>query len=219
MSFANVENTSFVFEAVDSRGYTTTKTVYPTVMVAYIPLTCNPKVLRPTPTGSTISVQASGNYFRGSFGLYSNTLTLQYRYKESGGSYCSWKTIPSTNISVGASNYQTDGAIILDEEFDYQKSYVFQIRAIDGIEGYQLTSVTKSVTVQRGIPVFDWGENDFNVNGDLRMSDVSILDIIYPVGSVYISTSSTMPTALAIGGMLWETSTKVGDMYCWKRIS
>ena len=38
----------------------------------------------------------------------------------------------------------------------YESEYTIQIVAAD-----KLASVTKTVTIRRGIPVFDWGENDF----------------------------------------------------------
>jgi hypothetical protein len=215
--FTNVSKTSFDFSATDSRGYTTTLTVRPDV-VQYIILTCNPKVTRPTPTGTSMSIQASGNYFRGSFGAYSNTLKLQYRYRESGGSYGSWVTIDSANLTIGTTSYRTNGSIILDDEFDYQKSYDFQVRAMDGIDGCTLTTAQSTLSVQKGIPLFDWGENDFNVNGDLRMSNVSLLEIIYPIGSVYMSVESRLPQALTSNGMSWDPLPNVGDMYCWARV-
>ena len=134
LTLSNTDKTSFAFSATDSRGYNVTKTVRPTV-VSYIVLTCNPTITRPTPTGSAITLRVTGNMYRGSFGAYSNTLTLQYRYKEDGGSYGSWKTINSASIVFGTSSYRTTDAITLDGEFDYQKSYVFQVRATDGSAG------------------------------------------------------------------------------------
>lgn len=107
----------------------------------------------------------------------------------------------------------------MDDEFDYQKAYEFQIKATDGANGLVLTTAQRTVSVQRGVPVFDWGQNDFNVNADIRMFNISLLDIIYPVGSVYTSTNSTLPPALTTGGMTWEPMPQVGDVYYWKRVS
>lgn len=218
LTLFDTDQTSFLFAVTDSRGYTTTKTITPTV-VPYVVLTCNPMIARKTPTGSTMVIQLSGNVFRGSFGAYSNTLTIQYRYKEDGGSYGPWKTIDPTKIIFGASNYRTNGQSELDDEFDYQKAYEFQIKATDGANGLVLTTAQRTVSVQRGVPVFDWGQNDFNVNADIRMFNISLLDIIYPVGSVYTSTNSTLPPALTTGGMTWEPMPQVGDVYYWKRVS
>lgn len=218
LTLSNTDKTSFDFSATDSRGYTASKTINPTV-VSYVVLTCNPTVARPTPTGSTMTINITGNVFRGSFGAYSNTLTLQYRYRESGGSYSSWKTIDSAKVVFGTSSYRTNGAITLNDEFDYQKAYDFQIKATDGANGVVLTTAQQTVTVQKGVPVFDWCESDFNVNADIRMFNISLLDIIYPVGSVFLSSSSTLPSSLTTGDMNWISISKIGNAYCWKRTS
>lgn len=217
-TFNSTDKTSFSFSATDSRKYTTTKTVTPPV-ISYVVLTCNPTIARPTPTGTTMTMDIRGNVYRGSFGAYSNTLTLQYRYKEAGGSYGSWKTINASQITFGTSSYRTTGMIILEDEFDYQKSYTFQVKATDGAGGHVLSTATSTQDVQRGVPVFDWGQNDFNVNVDLRMYNVSLLDIIYPVGAVFVSASTTLPSPLNTGGMAWTSTSKIGDLYCWKRTS
>jgi len=161
-TFTNVSTTSFVFKATDSRGYTSSHTETPT-MIAYVNLTCNPLIYRPTPTGSEIVMTLSGDLYRGSFGAYSNSLTLQYRYKQQGGSYGSWTTI-SSGITYGTNSYRIASAMSLGNSFDYQKEYVFQVKAYDGANGTTLSTVTKTITVQRGTPVFDWGEDDFNFN-------------------------------------------------------
>lgn len=160
----------------------------------------------------------NGNVYRGSFGAYSNTLTLKYRYRESTSStYTAWQTVASTNIIYGTSSYSSNKSINLGDEFDYQKSYVFQVQATDGGGGVTLSSVTQTVTVERGIPVFDWGSDDFNVNGDLKLNNVSILNIMYPVGSVYMHSSSTLPTAISNIGTWTSLTTGITGVYGWKR--
>lgn len=175
-TFNGVSGTSFKFEATDSRGYYGSKTVTPT-MVNYVVLTINPTLSRPTPTGSSIVMSFSGNYYRGSFGAYNNTLTLRYRYKEStNASYGSWQTIASTSYVFGTNSFRTTSNISIGNNFDYQKSYDFQVRAYDGANGTTLTSVTKTITVKRGIPVFDWGENDFNFHVPIKIGNTTLTE-------------------------------------------
>lgn len=45
-------------------------------------------------------------------------------------------------------------------------------------------------------------QKDLNVVGDIKIKNVSILDLIYPIGSIYLSVNSTNPSTL-IGGT-WE---------------
>lgn len=176
-NYTSVSATSFSFDATDSRGYSGSQTVNPSV-IAYIQLTINPTVERPVPTGDTVELSFSGNYYRGSFGAYSNTLTIRYRYKEtttaafSGG----WTTVPSTSIVYGTGTYRTSAAITLGDTFDYRKSYDFQIQAYDGANGTALTTVTRNLVIKRGIPVFDWGENDFNFHVPVKIGDTTLTE-------------------------------------------
>lgn len=219
--YNNCSETSFVFKAVDSRGYSTSITKTPTV-VAYIQLTINPVLLRPTPTGSNITMSFSGDFYRGSFGAATNTLTIYYRYKESGGSYGSWKTVESTKIVFGSHSYTSSETFSLDDEFNYQKEYQFQIMAVDGTSENPLSTVIKTVIVPRGTPVFDWGENDFNFNVPVMIDNVNLLNIIYPIGSVYMTASSSLPAVMSKIGT-WEhigdDSVSTTNIYVWKRTS
>lgn len=243
-TYSNVSATSFAFYAIDSRDYDTTVTISPSV-VNYITLTCNPNIYRDAPTGSTISMDVSGNFYKGSFGAYSNTLTLKYRYKQVGGSYPStaqiledgttsdangWITVNTSLITKGTSSYRSTNTLALQsypttddsgntvyEGFDYHIDYEFQVKVSDGTADYTLTTVTKTVSVPRGIPVYDWGENDFNFNVPVMLNNVNILNIIYPVGAVYMHSSSTIPTVLNSVGTWSSVTTGISGVYAWKR--
>lgn len=218
-TFNNVADKSFVFKATDTRGYSKSVTVTPTV-VDYVQLTCNPTLARLSPTSSTVAMSVSGSIYRGSFGeysKYSNTLTMEFRYKEVGGTYNEWTTIDGNNIIFGTAKYYSNADIQLGDEFDYKKDYDFQIRAKDGADGYVLSTVTKTVTVSRGIPICDWGANDFNFNVPIMLNNVNILNIIYPVGAVYMHSSSTLPSAIGSIGTWSSISSGITDVYAWKR--
>lgn len=149
-SFTNVDTASFVFTITDSRGNTTTQTVNKT-LIPYVKLTCN---LNATATvDGKITLNVKGNYFNGSFGATANTLNIQYRYKENNGTYGSWINATATL----SNNTYTANATITG--LDYRKTYIVQAKAKDQI--YDLTTNEKRV---KAIPVFDWGENDFQFN-------------------------------------------------------
>lgn len=170
VDYKNCDLTSFTFRATDSRGFGGSKTITPTV-INYIPLTVNPVLQRESSTGSTIYLSVTGNYFNGSFGKNSNTLTIKYRYKEAGEeTYSSWETINSAYLSTYSGGYSVS-SIALSETFDYKKQFDFQIRARDGLSDTVLTTVTKDVTVAGGFPVFDWGKSDFRFNVPIYVSD------------------------------------------------
>ena len=152
-----VTSNKFTFSVTDSRGYTTTQTVTKT-MVNYVELTCS---LSNTSfnTDGVIAFGIKGNYFNGSFGATNNSLTVEYRYKVSGGSYGSWTAATAT---VTNNTYTANVSI---SGLDYQSKYVIEVRAVDKIR-----TITPDAKTMSCIPVFDWGEDDFNFNVPVTMN-------------------------------------------------
>lgn len=160
-TFYDVESNVVSLTATDSRGNSTTKTVTLT-LVNYVKLTCNPTFTYPDTNGS-ISFPIRGNYFSGSFGSTSNTLTVQYRYKYTTDTgevvdYGEWVTVEPT---IEGTTYN---AAVSLTGLNYLYSYTFQVRAVD-----KIATVNAEATVQAR-PVFDWGKDDFNINGNLGLS-------------------------------------------------
>lgn len=198
----NVENNVFNFEIEDSRGNTATTSITKT-LVNYVKLTCNLGNAVPDVSGN-YELNLTGNYFSQSFGSVSNSLTLQYRYKLSSSSvWSSWISI--TIGTLTGSTYNITRTITIDD-FDYSQAYDIQARALDKL--MTVESVSKTI---KATPVFDWSETDFNINAELRLGGKSIFDVLYPVGSVYMSVSSTNP-----GNIFGGTWTQISGrfLYC-----
>lgn len=202
--FENVSETYFSFRAEDTRGMKVQKTIHP-IIIPYIQLTINPILSRPSPTGNKIELDFSGDVFRGDFGEEENTLTVQYRFKEPDGSFGDWRQIESTKIVYGTQSYCSDGIITLQDDFDYRKEYQFQIKASDGSADTtksRLSEVVKVLNVAKGIPVFDWGENDFNfnvpvnVNGSISINHTN-LDYVVEYGEKYTWTYRKWDSGIA----------------------
>lgn len=187
-----VQNNSFAFTVKDSRGNITSQSLTRT-MINYVKLTADLSV-KMTVAGEA-TLKCTGNYFDGSFGSQSNTLTFQYRYKELNGSYGDWVT---ATPSKSGNTYSISPTI---SGLDYRKKYIFQFNVID-----KLMNVNSAEISARALPVFDWSEEDFNFNVPVTFSggfDTSfLLNTIYPVGSIYMSVNSTNPATL-FGGT-WE---------------
>ena len=75
---------------------------------------------------------------------------VSVRYRLSDGE---WKT-----MAVTGDTNQFYGEVRLSG-LDYRKSHTFQVEITDGTE-----TLTKTVTLGRGLPVFDWSGEDFNFN-------------------------------------------------------
>ena len=151
------------FTATDSRGYSNTATANRTV-IKYV----KPTISIGTPTITTEGVATftiKGNWFNGSFGATNNTLTVQYAYGMVGGTYSAWQ-----NATITKSG-NTFSANITVSNLDYTKRYNFKAKAVD-----KLNTINSAVVAAQAIPIFDWGENDFKVNGDFRATGKTTLD-------------------------------------------
>lgn len=179
--FNNVESASFDFSVTDSRGNTFKKTLVKT-LVDYIRPTANIKA-DISPDG-IITGTISGNFFNGSFGSKSNTLTVQYEYKTSDGSYGSWtKVTPTKNGNTYTADFTISG-------LDYRNKYVVKAMVFDKL----YTKYSNEPTLNC-LPVFDWSENDFNFNvpinvngnvslsGELTIGDTNVLDEISTINN------------------------------------
>jgi hypothetical protein len=138
-----VSDTQIRFAAKDSRGYITDIPVRFNV-VPYVLLTCVASAERTDPTSGNARLTIKGNYFSGSFGKTSNSLSINY-------------TLNGTTVSISptiSNNTYTASADLTG--LDYQNQYNISVAVVD-----KLSTVNTSVTVKKGIPVFDWGESDF----------------------------------------------------------
>lgn len=182
-----IESTSIAFKAVDSRGYSATATIKPTI-IKYVRLTANVTLTRDDPTSGNATLKITGDYYDGKFGSggQSNTLTVKYRLKKSSGSYSSYVTVavsPKDNayaVSVSLSG------------LDYESSYTAQVVVADALD-----SVSKTSSVQPGIPVFDWGESDFAVHVMMLLQAGLTANTVSYIGAAEDSTEAEYETWLS----------------------
>ena len=152
-TIANVETGTFDFWAKDSREYPGSDKEVKT-LVLYEKLTNNATVHRTEPTGGNATLTLEGNYFNGSFGAASNSLTVKYR--QGNGSYV---TVTPT---ITGNKYSATVAL---SGLEYTQSFTYEVVVSD-----KISTVTKTLTLQKGIPVFDWGEDDFAFNVPVKIN-------------------------------------------------
>ena len=216
-TFVGHNNGVFKFGATDTRNRSATQTITlaaidyrsPTVSIDDVEIN----------TSGVATIDISGTWFKGSFGKVSNDITISYRYKtSSSSSWGSWTTIPNaTKYDDG-----TYSATTTKSGLSYTETYNFEARVQDAIN-----TVSSKEYTAKSLPVFDWSADDFNFNvpvsvlpptesnnpttkqyvdnlvNPLAEKFASIIDIVYPVGSIYMSVNAADPSKL-FSGTTWE---------------
>lgn len=177
-TITQIDSPTITFYATDSRGYTTTQTLTRD-LVEYVKLTTNLKVNATVDGTATLNI--NGNYFNDTFGAVNNTLTVQARYRIAGGTWGSWTTITATKSGNTYSATHTFTGL------DYREKYGFEVKAVD-----KLRTETSPEVTAIALPVFDWGEDSFNINGTITQNNTPLEEIYAPKNHNHIRSSITL---------------------------
>ncbi len=216
-TFIGHNNGVFKFGATDTRNRSATKTITlaaidyrsPTISIDGVEIN----------TSGVATIDISGTWFKGSFGKVSNDITVSYRYKSnSSSSWGSWTTIPNATKN----NDGTFSASVTKSGLSYTETYNFEAKVQDAIN-----TISSKEYIAKSLPVFDWSADDFNFNvpvsvlsptdsnnpatkqyvdslvSTLTEQYASIVDIVYPIGSIYMSVNAADPSTL-FSGTSWE---------------
>lgn len=158
-------------------------------------------------------------WYSSAIGQTTNTLSVRYSYKKT--SATSWSS-PQTIAMNYTTNWASYNGLLNGDlgagGFDADNSYDIKLECQDRLAGW----VTIQLTLDRGIPTVHMTKNGLaigklhssgalDVNGDIYCGNLyvkkdatyrSLLNAMYPVGSIYLSVSSVNP-ALWFGGT-WE---------------
>lgn len=147
-----------IFEAVDSRGYTSTYEL-PVTLIPYTALTNNARIQRTDPTSGNALLTLQGNCWLGNFGAADNSLIASIQVNS--------EDPVDLQLEIGEdSKYFAEVTL---SGLDYTKSHTVNVFVAD-----LASSVRVSLPVQKGIPVFDWGEGDFKFNVPVEMPNLTI---------------------------------------------
>lgn len=164
--------------------------IFRKTLIEYTPVKLNAfSFERENPTSSNIIVNIEGDYTQKTFGSTANTPVI--KWKLDNGSYL---TIPSsayvidtTNNKIRLVDYELTNALV------YTSSGYFSIQLSDLFTSSEETEIL----VLKGIPTFDYGEHDLQVNGDLYVADinrenpVNVLEAIEEAKTRIYSTTET----------------------------
>lgn len=131
---------------------------------------------RVNPTSSNVRLQVNSVYYDVNFAPSGqsggtdipNVPTVKYKIGEEG----SWITIPSTEYDINTDNTLSVDYII-ENAINYRDGDTFYIEVSD-----LLSSWTNKSKVSKGIPVFEFGDDEVQVNGDLLLADINRENVI-----------------------------------------
>ena len=158
----NVGSGAFIFSLTDTRENTVTHEVK-VPLIEYVNLTCNLMAHAPDAEGD-MNFTVSGNCFSGTFGTADNEVLIYYRYKENASDFTEW--FEAGNAVLSNNTYSLDVHL---SGLDYRNKHTFQAMAED-----KLMNVASVERVVKTIPVFDWGEEDFNFNVPVYLANLML---------------------------------------------
>ena len=171
--------------AYDNRGLVASKDLVggtDFTFINYIPLTFSGTLERHTPTGNQLDLSFSGNYFNGSFGATDNSLTIKWYWKEKnaaewtlGGTLVKDTDFVINNNVYHSGTTEKETKISLGNIFDYKKTYEIKIEYSDAL----LKNNSITLLGRKGKPVYDWGRDFFNINGELRINNTKFIQEEY----------------------------------------
>ena len=161
---------SLDIKVTDSRGNTASQTATKT-MLNYAPVKINSfSFKRRNPTSSDIIINLDATYWNTNIGDVTNAPVVQWKM----GSEGTLTTIPSSSVTVDNTNHKiTVSNYTLSNQLVYTSGETFYIYVSDAF-----SSTSNSMNVTKGIPVFDLGDNEAQVNGDLYVGNTSGSDVI-----------------------------------------
>ena len=184
----------------DSRGLTDGgENIYQ--LVDYRPITINSyKFKRENPTSDVVYLTAQITYWDVTVNDVENVPILSY--STDGTSYTTIPTdaytVDATNKLISINNYKVPTTL------DYKSQGTYYLKVEDNF-----TDDVENDIVTKGIPIFEKGEHDVQVNGNLFIADEdrqnrkSILDFVHPIGSYYETSVEEFNPNIYWGGT-WE---------------
>lgn len=181
--FNDAESIDISATVIDSRDYDATAKTTDLTLIPYIKLTANAEAKRTTPTADTVIVSAKGYYYNGSFGAVNNTLRLRVQYKpKTQEAYGDLDTAVEMTVTLKGDEYTAEVTL---SGLDYKQAYDIRVLAEDAIYKYKgplADAVQRDIPLNKGIPIFDWGENDFSFNVPISIQNQPVNDIVIEQG-------------------------------------
>lgn len=181
----------YIYTITDSRGFAVGDVIEKNT-IDYIAVKINNySFKRESPISSNIIFNGEFTYWGNSVGSYTNTPVVKWKLDDG-----SWNTIPSSNYSIDITNHKlTITNYQISNILNYQNKGQFSILIEDSLTSASDTS--ENGLVLKGVPTFEAGEYDFQVNGDLiiantnRENPINVRDALSSAGAYNIITNGS----------------------------
>lgn len=160
-----VTTNSFTISVIDSRGYTTTQVDSSRTLISYEPLKINSfSFVRENPISSNVILNAQILYYD-TFGSTTNVPVVKWKLDDGG-----YTTIAGSNYTIDSQNHTlTITDYELTNVLAYNVQGQFTLYVADLLTETQ--DAGANGLVLKGVPTFDVGEHDLQINGDLYVAD------------------------------------------------
>lgn len=194
----NVSTNTFSIVVNDSRTNTTTYTLTKTLL-SYVAVNIhsNWSIVRTSQTSSDLKLNAIIDCYSSTIDGNTNTPIVQYSMDNT-----NWITISSSSYTFN-DNKITITNYVMNNLISYQDAGTFYLKVSDLLTTHQ---DNKQVSV--GIYTLAKSDRKVRINGTLEIADANgqnrkeIRDLIYPIGSIYLTIINVNPSTL-FGGT-WE---------------
>lgn len=157
-AFPKADTEEYVLTVIDSRGFQT-RAVKQLPLIPYVELTCMADAQRTDPTADTALLTLQGSCWSGNFGAVDNSLTVTCAV--AGGT-------PQT-ITPQIGENHTYAAQLTVFGVSYTQNYPVVLTLSDGAQ-----TITKELTIRKGVPVFHWGEHEFHFHVPVVLSELFV---------------------------------------------
>lgn len=190
------------YTVTDSRDNTCTGTVNLTV-IDYQPLEITASEFKRTSLDSNeVALNARIKCFIGNIKDSENTFTISYEGSngKTGSITAYGQEGSGTNGVIVIDNLSLGEELVGDSEV---ATFTLKVQDICSEDGEYATASNKIILI---IPTFEAGAHDFRINGDLIIADEkgsnpkNIMEMLYPVGSIYITMDKNFLPGKTFGG-------------------